>query len=69
MTYMKRTQSEKLFLRIAPKITASALHTGNNKQKVALTLAIFNETTIAAFKIFKPARKDAVRFLTLLSSW
>ena len=54
---------------MAPKITASALHPGNNKQKVALALAIFHETTIAAFKIYKPARKDAVGFLTLLSSW
>ena len=59
----------KAFLRMAPKITASALHPGNNKQKVALALAIFHETTIAAFKIYKPARKCAVEFLTLLSSW
>ena len=59
----------KAFLRMAPKITASALHPGNNKQEVALALAIFNKTTIAAFKIYKPARKDAVGFLTLSSSW
>ena len=54
---------------MAPKITASALHPGNNKQKVALALAIFHKTTIAAFKIDKPAWKDAIGFLTLLSSW
>ena len=60
--YTKR----KAFLRMAPK---SALHPGNNKQKVALALAIFHETTIAPFKIYKPARKDAIEFLTLLSSW
>ena len=59
----------KAFLRMAPKITVSALLPGNNKQKVALALAIFHETTKAAFKIYKPARKDAVGFLTLLSSW
>ena len=69
MTYMKRTQSKKVFLLMAPKITASAVHPGNNKQKIALALAIFHETTIAAFKIYKPARKNAVGFLTLLSSW
>ena len=59
----------KAFLRMAPKITASTLHPGNKKQKVALALAIFHETTIAAFKIYKPSRKDAVEFLTLLSIW
>ena len=59
----------KPFLRMAPKKTASALHLGNNKQEVALALAIFHKTTIAAFKIYKPARKDAVGFLTLSSSW
>ena len=59
----------KVFLRIAPKIIASALHPGNNKQKVALALAIFHETTIAGFKIYKPARKDAVGFMTFSSSW
>ena len=60
---------QKAFLQLTSKIIASALHPGNNKQKVALTLAIFHETTIAAFKLYKPARKDAVEFLTLLSSW
>ena len=59
----------KAFLRMAPKITASALYAGNNKQKFALALGIFHETTIAAFKIYKPARKDAIGFWTLLSSW
>ena len=54
---------------MASKITASTLHPGNKKQKVALALAIFYETTISAFKIYKPARKDDVEFLTLLSSW
>ena len=54
---------------MAPKITASALHPGNNKKKVALALAIFHETTIAAFKIYKPAQKHAIEFLSLLSSW
>ena len=60
---------QKAILRMAPKITAGALHPRNNKQKVALALAIFHETTIAAFKIYKLARKDAVDFLTVLSSW
>ena len=53
---------------MAPKITASA-HPGNNKQNVALALAIFHKTRIAAFKIYKPAEKDAVGFFTLSSSW
>ena len=52
---------------MAPKISASALHPGNNKQEVALALAIFHITTIAGFKIYKPAWKDAVKFLTLSS--
>ena len=54
---------------MAPKMTASALHPGNNKQKVALALPIFHETTIAAFKIYKLAQKDTIGFLILLSSW
>ena len=50
---------------MASKITASALHP---EKKIALALAIFHETT-TEFKFYMPARKDAVEFLTLLSSW
>ena len=59
----------KAFLQMSPKIAASPLHPGNNKQQVALALAIFHKTTIAAFKIYKPAWKDTVGFLTFSSSW
>ena len=56
-------------LRKAPKLTYSALHPGNNKQSVPLALAIFDETTIAAFKSYFPERKDVADFLTLINSW
>ena len=65
----KENTKQKAFLRMAPKITGSAFYPGNNKQKVALALAIFHETTIAAFKICKPAQKDAIGFLPLVCRW
>ena len=39
-------------LRKALKLCYQALHPGNNKQNVPLTLALFHDTTIAAAKIF-----------------
>ena len=37
-------------LRVAYKIKSSVLHPGNNKQSVALVLAVFHETTIAGIR-------------------
>ena len=51
------------------KLTYSALHPENNKQNVPLALAIFDETTIAAFKSYFPERKNVADFLTLINSW
>ena len=41
-------------LRKAPKLSARALHPGNNKQCVPLVLPIFHETTSAAITEYPP---------------
>ena len=41
-------------LRAANKINSSVLHPGNNKQSVALVLALFHETTIAGIRLYLP---------------
>ena len=56
-------------LRKASKLIYSALHSGNNKQNLPWALAIFHETTIAAFKSYFLERKDVADFLTLTNSW
>ena len=56
-------------VRKASKLTYSALHPGNNKQNVPLPLAIFDETTNAAFKSFFLVRKNVANFLTLINPW
>ena len=55
-------------LRKAPKLTFKALHPGFNKQNVALALAIFDESTIAACKSYFPNRQDVSSFLSLINS-
>ena len=45
------------------------MHSGNNKQNVPWALAIFHETTIAAFKSYFLEREDVADFLTLINSW
>ena len=45
-----------------------ALHSGNKKQNVPWGLAIFHETTIAAFKSYFLERKVVADFLTLINS-
>ena len=45
--------------------TYQVTHPDSNKQSVSLTLAIFQESTTAAIKIYFPNRLDAANFLTL----
>ena len=56
-------------LRKAPKLSYQALHPGNNKQNVPLTLALFYETTIAAAKSYYPNREDVSGFLNVIDTW
>lgn len=56
-------------LRKAPKLSAKALHPGNNKQSVPLVLAIFHETTSAAITSYFPQCNDASNFLKLINAW
>lgn len=56
-------------LRQAHKLTLKSLYPYNNKQNVALALAVFDETTIAAAESYLPKRNDAVEFLTLINIW
>ena len=46
----------------APKLSYQALHPGNNKQSVPLTLAIIHETTIAAAGSYFHTRSDLSGF-------
>ena len=56
-------------LRKTPKLAYETLYPANNEQNVILALAVFHDTTIAAFKSYFP-RKDVASFLTLIScSW
>ena len=56
-------------LRKAPKLTFAELHPDTKKQNVALALAVFHETPIAAVKSYFPQRKDVADFLALINSW
>ena len=49
----------------APKLTFKSLHLGNNNQDVNLALAIFHETTVAAYKSYVPERQDMSSFSLL----
>ena len=42
---------------------------GNKKQSVPLVLAIFHETTTAAFESNFPEREDASKFLKMINTW
>ena len=53
----------------AYKITYQVLHPGNNKQSFNLAQAIFDETTIAAFKSYFPDRHDIYGFLYIINVW
>ena len=56
-------------LRKAPKLSYSVLHPSNNKRNVDLAIALFHETTIAAFENYFPERSDASEFLKILLCW
>ena len=53
----------------APKLSYQALHPGNNKQSVPLTLAIFDLTTITAISQYFPDDKTTSSFLNLIYNW
>ena len=55
-------------MRKAPKITYQALHPGNIKQSVPLTLAIFDLTTTAIRQYF-PEEITASSFLYMIYNW
>ena len=56
-------------LRKANKINYKALHPGDNKQSVPLSLVVFDATTSAAINSYYPERKDAAGFLKLVNIW
>ena len=56
-------------LRAAPKINYPVLHPGNRKQSVPLALAIFEETTACAFRLYLPEDKTTPSFLDLIHTW
>ena len=56
-------------LKKAPRLTTKVLHPCNCKQNVPNALAIFNETTIAAWKSYFPEKASAAALLTLFSKW
>ena len=51
------------------KLSYLVLHPGNKKQSVPLALAIFHETTTAAFESYFPEREDASKFLKMINTW
>ena len=55
--------------RKAPKLSYQALHSGNNKQNVALTLAFFHDTTIAAAKVIIQIEKMFLDFKLIHTWW
>ena len=57
------------YLRKAPKQTTKVLHPDNCKQNVPNALAIFDETTIAAVKLYFPEYASAAAFPTLFGKW
>ena len=50
-------------IRKAPKLTLGAIHPGNNKQSMPLSLAIFHKST-AAIECYFPEKSDASCFLS-----
>ena len=56
-------------LRKAPKITHKVFHPGNCKQNVPVALAIFHESTSAAFTSYFSERKNEGKFLKLFNTW
>ena len=56
-------------LRAAPKINYPVLHPGNKKQSVPLALAIFEETTACAFRLYLPEDNTTPNFLDLIHTW
>ena len=56
-------------LKKAHKLSYQVLHPGNKKQSVPLALAIFHETTTAAFESYVPEREDASKFLKMIDTW
>ena len=56
-------------LRKAHKLSYQVLHPGNKKQSVPFALAIFHETTTAAFESYFPEREDASKFLKMINTW
>ena len=52
-----------------PKLTFQALHPSDNKQNVNLAVAIFHETTIAAYESYFPDRADMSNFFRLIPCW
>ena len=56
-------------LKKAHKLSYQVLHPGNKKQSVPLALAIFHETTTAAFESYFPEREDASKFLKIINTW
>ena len=53
----------------AHKLSYQVLHPGKKKQSVPLALAIFHETTTAAFESYFPEREDASKFLKMINTW
>ena len=56
-------------LKKAHKLSYQVLHPGNKKQNVPLALAIFHETTTAAFESHFPEREDTSKFLKMINTW
>ena len=56
-------------LRKAPKITYKVFHPGNCKQNVPVALAIFHESTSAAFTSYFSEKKNEGKFLKLFNTW
>ena len=56
-------------LHAANKINSSVLHPGNNKQSVALVLALFHETTIAGIRLYLPGEETIAGFFNLIRVW
>ena len=56
-------------LRKAPKLTYIILHPSNNKQNVELAIALFHETTVAAFENYLLERSDASEFRKMFLCW
>ena len=68
MVKFRGTMDEKLNFRKATKLSAKALHSGNNKQSVLLVLAIFHETISAVTTSYFPQGNDASNFLKLTNA-